>query len=74
MPHRHHGGQEVGGQHRRRHDADGAAQIARAGAWRVWAEDETGGEAYIPLHPAKRARSVSILEEVARRFGPAVSK
>src|SRR5690606_1005171 len=25
------------------------AQIAPAGAWRVWAEPETGGEAYIPL-------------------------
>ena len=59
-----------GGVRRERH----VAQIARAGAWRVWAEDETGGEAYIPLHPAKRARSVSILEEVARRFGLAVSK
>ena len=50
------------------------AQIAPAGAWRVWAEDETGGEAYIPLHPAKRARSTAILEEVARRFGLAVSR
>ncbi len=59
-----------GGVRRERH----VAQIARAGAWRVWAEDETGGEAYIPLHPAKRARSTAILEEVARRFGLAVSK
>lgn len=49
------------------------AQIARAGTWRVWAEDETGGEAYIPLAPGKRARSVAILEEVARRFGMAVT-
>lgn len=45
------------------------AQIAPAGAWRVWAEPETGGEAYIPLSPAKRGRSMDILEEVARRFG-----
>ena len=48
------------------------AQIAPAGAWRVWAEPETGGEAYIPLADSKRPRSLSILEEVARRFGRAV--
>ncbi|MGW4633675.1 phage tail tape measure protein [Nocardia sp. NPDC004415] len=34
-----------------------------------WAEPSTGGEAYIPLAPAKRARSLSILAEVAQRFG-----
>ncbi|MFD6032447.1 phage tail tape measure protein [Cellulosimicrobium funkei] len=51
-----------GGEH---HDA----QIAPAGAWRVWAEPETGGEAYIPLAPAKRGRSTSILANVAERFG-----
>lgn len=45
------------------------AQIAPAGAWRVWAEPETGGEAYIPLASTKRGRSRSILAEVARRFG-----
>ncbi len=45
------------------------AQIARAGEYRVWAEDETGGEAYIPLHPSKRRRSEQILSETARRFG-----
>lgn len=45
------------------------AQIARAGAMRVWAEPETGGEAYIPLTPAKRARSTAILETVAEQFG-----
>lgn len=45
------------------------AQIAPAGAMRVWAERETGGEAYLPLAPAKRGRSTAILEEVARRFG-----
>lgn len=45
------------------------AQIARGGTWRVWAEDETQGEAYLPLAPSKRARSKSILNEVARRFG-----
>lgn len=45
------------------------AQIAPAGAWRVWAEEETGGEAYIPLAMSKRARSTAILDEVANRFG-----
>lgn len=53
--------------------ADGAerhvAQIARPGEWRVWAEPETGGEAYIPLAVSKRKRSLEILAEVARRFG-----
>ncbi|AUM18222.1 phage tail tape measure protein [Rhodococcus ruber] len=48
---------------------DHSAQIAPAGSWRVWAEEETGGEAYIPLAPSKRARSTSILRQVAHRFG-----
>ncbi|MFF9901224.1 hypothetical protein [Streptomyces longispororuber] len=45
------------------------AQIARPGEWRLWAEPETGGEAYIPLAPSKRKRSEAILDEVARQFG-----
>jgi hypothetical protein len=45
------------------------AQIAPAGAMRLWAEPETGGEAYIPLAPAKRARSTAILDEVGKVFG-----
>lgn len=45
------------------------AQIARGGALRVWAERETGGESYIPLHPAKRTRSKAIAEETVRRLG-----
>lgn len=45
------------------------AQIAPAGSMRVWAEPETGGEAYIPLAKSKRARSVAILDQVAERFG-----
>jgi TP901 family phage tail tape measure protein len=45
------------------------AQIAKAGDMRLWAEPETGGEAYIPLAQSKRRASVSILNEVARRFG-----
>lgn len=51
------------------------AQIAQ-GAWpvRVWAEKETGGEAYIPLGKHKRPRSLKILEEVARMFGMSLFK
>ncbi|HEY5834976.1 phage tail tape measure protein [Streptomyces sp.] len=45
------------------------AQIARAGEWRVWAEDETGGEAYIPFAASKRHRSRAIAEETVRRLG-----
>lgn len=45
------------------------AQIAPGGAWRIWAEPETGGEAYIPLAPSKRRRSEAILGEVSDRFG-----
>jgi hypothetical protein len=45
------------------------AQIAPAGAMRLWAEPETGGEAYIPLAAAKRGRSTTILSDVAARFG-----
>lgn len=36
---------------------------------RVFAEPETGGEAYIPLAVSKRPRSLSILSEVAKKFG-----
>ncbi|MFA9269201.1 MAG: hypothetical protein ACEQSX_00365 [Baekduiaceae bacterium] len=45
------------------------AQIAAGGSMRLWAEPETGGEAYIPLAAAKRARSMAILRQVAGRFG-----
>lgn len=46
------------------------AQISRGQTpFRVWSEPETGGEAYIPLSKAKRPRSLSILEEVAKMFG-----
>lgn len=48
------------------------AQIARAGTYRVWAEKETGGEAYIPLSPWKRNRSMQILRQVAGIFGKQV--
>lgn len=56
-----------------RYFADGGenhvAQIAPAGAMRMWAEPETGGEAYVPLSPAKRPRSRAIVEETVRRLG-----
>ena len=54
-----------GGTRRENH----VAQIAPAGAWRVWAEEETGGEAYIPLAKSKRSRSMAILSQVAEEFG-----
>lgn len=34
-----------------------------------WAEPETKGEAFIPLAPEKRGRSVQILAQVAKAFG-----
>nr|DAX21538.1 MAG TPA: minor tail protein [Caudoviricetes sp.] len=54
-----------GGFHREQH----VAQIAPAGAWRVWAEPETGGEGYIPLAKSKRRRSEAILAQIADIFG-----
>lgn len=53
---------------------DHRAQIARAGAMRLWAEPETGGEAYIPLAQGKRARSTAILGQVASKFGFGLQK
>ncbi|MHB1063527.1 MAG: phage tail tape measure protein [Georgenia sp.] len=47
------------------------AQIAPAGAWRVWAEDETEGEGYVPLARSKRPRSEEIMGEIAARLGGA---
>lgn len=57
-----------------RYYADGGtehhtAQIAPAGSWRVWAEPETGGEAYIPLAQGKRGRSRQIAEETVGILG-----
>ncbi|MDX3527136.1 hypothetical protein P1P75_11950 [Streptomyces sp. ID05-39B] len=56
-----------------RHFATGSeehvAQIAPAGSWRVWAEDETQGEGYVPFAPSKRPRSRAITEEIVRRLG-----
>lgn len=45
------------------------AQIASANTIRMWAEPETGGEAYIPLAASKRGRSEDVLSEVATKFG-----
>lgn len=45
------------------------AQIAKAGDVRIWAEDETGGESYVPHAPSKRARSEQIMAETARILG-----
>lgn len=45
------------------------AQIAPAGSYRVWAEQETGGEAYIPLAASKRDRSLAIWAETGKRLG-----
>ncbi|MEU3656401.1 phage tail tape measure protein [Streptomyces sp. NPDC032161] len=58
-----------GGTNRRGIRENHTAQIAPAGAWRVWAEEETGGEAYIPLAASKRRRSRAIAEETIRRLG-----
>lgn len=51
---------------------DSAGIYAGRGAGTIFAEQETGGEAYIPLAPAKRGRSLRILAEVARLFGLSV--
>lgn len=45
------------------------AQVAPAGAWRVWGEDETGGEGYIPLGMGKRQQAMSTMAAINRRFG-----
>lgn len=51
------------------------AVIARPSyPFRVWAEPETGGEAYIPLAASKRERSTRILSEVAHRFGYTINQ
>ena len=46
------------------------AQIARGGDWRVWAEPETKGEAYIPFaNDSRRPRAKQITERVVQKFG-----
>ena len=58
-----------GGMHRENH----VAQIAKKGSWRVWAEDEAGDEAYIPLATSKRPRSRQIAAEAVKRLGGQVA-
>lgn len=49
-------------------------EVATGGPVRVWAEPETGGEAYIPLaNDDRRSRAKSIAEEVVGQFGGQVS-
>lgn len=45
------------------------AQIAPAGSMRVWAEPETGGEAYIPLAREKWERSRAIWWQTGQHLG-----
>lgn len=58
-----------GGFHRNGFQENHIAQIAPAGAYRVWAEEETGGEAYIPLALSKRARSLEIWKQTGTHLG-----
>jgi TP901 family phage tail tape measure protein len=51
---------------------DAQIQPGRGRGMFQWAEASTGGEAFIPLGPAKRQRSARILHDVAHRFGMAV--
>lgn len=55
--------------------AGGESHVAQvSNTMRLWAEPETGGEAYIPLAFAKRDRSLAILSDVATEFGYALTK
>jgi len=45
------------------------AQIARGGDWRLWAEPETKGEAYIPFAQEKWPRSREIWWETGKHLG-----
>lgn len=46
----------------------------KGGGMVQWAEQETGGEAFIPLAPSKRDRSTKILGQVAGQFGMGLVK
>lgn len=48
---------------------DHRAQMVRAGAWRVFAEPETGGESYIPHAQSKRTTAVPVLRQTAGLMG-----
>lgn len=46
------------------------AQMAKAGAYRVWAERETGGESYIPhANDSRRPRALQIWAETGKILG-----
>ncbi|MEU1134477.1 hypothetical protein ABZ383_32230 [Streptomyces sp. NPDC005900] len=45
------------------------AQITPAGSYRVWGEEETQGEGYVPFRRSARPRSRAITEEIVRRLG-----
>lgn len=49
--------------------AGGGLEAGMAHRPTLLGERETGGEAYIPLTPAKRPRAQALLADVARRFG-----
>jgi hypothetical protein len=52
------------------YESPGTAKIYKpASQYRIFAEPETGGEAYIPLSVSKRSRSLAIWEETGRRLG-----
>ncbi|MGV7591665.1 hypothetical protein PJI74_29220, partial [Mycobacterium kansasii] len=59
----------AGGGFRRISKPTTAGIYAGRGAGTIFAERETGGEAYVPLAPGKRKRSTAILGETARLFG-----
>ena len=48
------------------------AQIAPGGPVRMWAERETGGEAYLPLGPSKRSRSKRVAEQAVGIMGGSI--
>lgn len=45
------------------------AQFAAGGTYRVWAEDETEGETYLPHAKSKRARTEALMAQTADIFG-----
>jgi tape measure domain-containing protein len=59
----------AGGSVRGRREKHVAQIAAGAGPVRIWAEPETGGEAYIPLARSKRRRSSAILAKTAEIMG-----
>src|SRR5205085_1949601 len=47
-----------------------SAEMAPGGAWRLWAEPETGGESYIPhANDWRRPRAVALWEQTGRILG-----